>query len=241
MRSLFVAGCAVAGLWLLACTNTESENVKTKGIHADIDITATGNGQTTVDASLRVGSASNTYLNLTGGDELFALKGTEKKEMSERQLLGAVWYSATFDVDAAETEFVVAFERESDASAPNSHGTLPAAFSLSAPAESAEFGRVADTVTITWSPTVTGNTDRMHVYANGTCIQAYDKDLDGDPGTATIPPNTFKEPTDTDQQGKTCDVTIELRRTRPGQVDPAFEGGDVIGRQVRSVKIRSKP
>jgi len=241
MRSLFVAGCAVAGLWLLACTNTESENIKTKGIHADIDISAYGNGQTEVGASLRVGSSSNTWLNLTGGDQLFALKGAEKKEMTERQLLGAVWYTATFDVDAAETEFAVAFERESDASAPNSHGALPAAFSLSAPVESTEFARTAEIV-ITWAPTVTGNSDRMHIFADGTCIQPYDPaDLDGDPGTFTIPANAFKEPVDQDLQGKTCEVTIEVRRTRPGQVDPAFEGGDVIGRQVRSVKIKSKP
>lgn len=239
MRRIIVACCAIGSLWMLACTNTESENIKTAGIHIDVDVTATGNGQTTVGASMRVGSASNTYLNLTGDDQLFGIKGSEKKEMTERQLLGAVWYNAVFDVDAAETEFAVAFERTSDVSAPNSHGTLPAAFSLTAPAASAEFARATDTITVSWDPS--GSSDRMHIYANGTCIQAYDVEIDGDPGTATINPNTFKEPADEEQQGKTCKVTIEVRRTRPGNIDEAFEGGDFISRQVRTVEINSKP
>ena len=240
MRSLFVAGCTVAGLWLLACTNTESENIKTSGIHADIDVTATGTGQTEVSTWLRVGASSNTFLDLSDGDELIASKGTESKKMTRREVFGSVTYNATFDADAAETEFKVAFERENDVSAPNSHGTLPAAFSLTAPAAAASFARATDTITITWDPS--GASDRMHVAANGTCIQAYDVDLDGDPGTATINPSAFKEPTDAEQQGKTCDVTIELRRTRPGTVDSAYgEGGDFISRQVRSRKISSKP
>ncbi|MBN2359376.1 MAG: hypothetical protein JXR83_07970 [Deltaproteobacteria bacterium] len=239
MRSLFVVCCAVAGMWLLACTNTESENVMTDGIHADITVTATGNGQTEVGASMRVGSASNTYLNLSGADQLFAIKGSERKKMTERQLLGAVWYTATFDSDEAETEFAVSFEREVDASAPNSHGTLPAAFSLTAPAASAEFSRANDTITITWEPSA--GPDRIHVAADGSCIKPYNDDLDGDPGTTTINPNTFKEPDDEDLQGKDCKVTIELRRTRSGDVDPAFEGGDFVARQVRTVQINSKP
>ena len=54
------------------CTSTESENVTTQGINADIDVIADGSGLTVVRAQLEVGSGG------IGGTQLDLSPGTKK-------------------------------------------------------------------------------------------------------------------------------------------------------------------
>lgn len=239
MRKLAVLGFAAGSLWLLACENVESEDVMTSGVYADISATADGTGSTLVKTSLRVGGGmSNTYLELMGDDKLTAFQDTTEKLMGVKKLLGAVWYEASFDVDAADTPFKVAFTRSVDDGAPESTMTLPAPFALTAPAANTEFSRASADITVTWD--ASGTSDKMHLTADGECIQIWSKELDGDAGTAVIPHAEIVA--HEQQEATTCEITLTLGRRRTGDLDANYgEGGTVLGIQQRTVKVKSAP
>ncbi|MFH1808756.1 MAG: hypothetical protein ABIJ09_08420 [Pseudomonadota bacterium] len=239
MKRLAVVVCAASSMWLLACENVDSEDVMTSGVYADISATADGAGQSLVKASLRVGGgASNTYLDLMGNDKLVASQDTTDKDMVKRTLLGAVWYEATFDADAADTPFKVAFTRTVDDGAPESTLTLPTPFAITVPAADAQFSRASDDITVTWDPG--SSSDTMHLTADGDCIQIWTKDLDGDAGTAVIPHAEIVA--HENQEATTCTVTVTVGRRRAGTLDTGYgEGGVVWGIQQRTIKIKSAP
>lgn len=232
-----------------ACERVESSDVRTSGIYADMTVTAVGDGTSRVSAALRVGgSLSNTYLDLVDGDELMAIQGEDEARMSERSIpLGPVHYEATFDVDTENTPFRVSFAREPHdetekecrgGSAPNSFATLPAPFTIDAPAEDRAFSRADDDIEITWSPN--GRRDAMSWRASGSCIEGDSGDIDTDNGRFVISRGKLRLRREADDNS--CDVTITITRSRPGQIDPAYgEGGRFVARQVRSVEVRSDP
>jgi hypothetical protein len=240
MKQLCVVFMAVGALGLLACENVDSEDVMTDGIYADINAFATGDGNTTVRAALRVGGgASNTFLEMVGDDQLLASMGEgDPVEMGEKSFLGSRWYTAEFDADAEDTEFNVAFERTVDEPAPESKMTMVAPFELTAPASSAEYSRATDDIEITWD--ASGSSDDMIVNIDGDCVQLYHEDLSGDTGSFTVVAGTL-DPAQ-DQDDETCSVTIELIRHRDGNLDPAYgEGGVIYARQIRTIQVSSAP
>src|SRR4030095_9550092 len=77
----------------------ESTDVRTSGVYPVIDVTADGSGSTRVQVKLKVGgSASNTFLELTGEDRLTATAGGVTKDLDAT---GSVTYSATFPGEGA--------------------------------------------------------------------------------------------------------------------------------------------
>lgn len=239
MKSLLLFGLAVGALGLMACENVDSEDVMTDGIYADINATAVGDGKTTVRAALRVGGgASNTYLELTGDDNLVASMGETSVDMGERMLAGARWYVAEFSEDALDTEFKVAFERTVDEAAPESVMTMVSPFDITAPTASASFSRASDDIELTWE--TSGTEDKMLLNIDGDCVQLYHEDLAGDTGSFTVVAGTL-EPADGHEEDE-CAVTAELIRHRDGTLDPAYgEGGVIWSRQVRTIRLNSTP
>src|SRR5688500_2218758 len=174
---------------LAGCATVESEDVATSGVYADIKASADGSGVTQVRASLRVGGGtSNTFLDLSGDDRLETTHGQDTQSMAREELLGAVSYVTSFPVEAADSQFVVAFHRTIDEGAPSSTAVLPAPFAISAPAAETTFSRTSD-VTVTWSPSATG--DAMTWVANGDCVAMRLGNIAGDPGSLVIPAGTF--------------------------------------------------
>ena len=153
-----------------ACARVDSSDVRTGGVYADLEVTASGDGTSIVIAGLRVGGPqSNTYLDLVDGDTLTAHGGDQSQEMRKaRSLLGRVTYRARFPLEAENSPFRVAFARDAHdpkekecrgESAPNSFATLPAPFDLDAPRSRRTFSRRSDFIEIIWSSAGFG--DRM--------------------------------------------------------------------------------
>ncbi|MBK9266332.1 MAG: hypothetical protein IPM54_41925 [Polyangiaceae bacterium] len=116
-----------------------------------------------VTATLKVGGASsNTYVDLAGGDRIFATGGDSRVEMQSQ---GAGKYEAEFNTAAADTEFLVDLQREEDDDAPASVGKLPGPFSMVVP--NMTMSRAKDIV-ITWAPA--GTNDAMTIELTGNCI-----------------------------------------------------------------------
>ena len=224
---------------LVACESVESTDVMTSGVYADIEAVAEGDGSTRASAILRVGGAdSNTFLELVADDSLTASTGEETQELIEQSIGDYFSYVADFDVDAEDTEFVVAFERTVDEGAPNTTLSLPALFDLTGPEEGVTLSRSEEDITITWESS--GTEDEMLWSASGGCFFDASGGIEGDPGTFTIEAGTL-ESVDEDEP-ETCEATLVITRSRVGDLDPGYgEGGSVFGKQMRSVDILVSP
>jgi hypothetical protein len=224
----------ILSLALLAgCTSEtlESDLIKTKGIAATIEVTASNDGASTVLATLRAGGdESNTYIELQNGDELTASADGSERGMSR---VDEGQYEAGFDTGAGGVEFVVDFQRADDTSAPNSRGIMPEPFSVTA-----EDGkrRAEEAVVIEWG---TGSNGDMNIVVEGDCIFQFDEDVP-DTGTYTIQAGEL-DSTGGDEP-EACELTAVLTRTAHGTADPAFDGESSVAlRQVRSDKFSSEP
>src|SRR5512138_2468522 len=107
MKRLLWAALLVSG-----CVKSDSQDILTHGIYADIGAQANGTGTTTVHATLYFGNPVNlNFVELTGTDALIASSGGQDKVMTETSILNIVSHTATFSTDADGAQFVVDFQR----------------------------------------------------------------------------------------------------------------------------------
>jgi len=230
------AGCA---------EDVDSVDVRTDGIYADLELRAEGDGKAKVTASLLVGGArSDTYLNLTEGDELIAHLGGAERDMREiSSAIGVFVYRAEFDGEDPDTyrvEFRRTAHSEEEAKcrggdAPFSYSTLPPPFSMQVQTADG-FSRDDDNLTISWSPS--GGSDGMSLAVRGSCIRDYTTDL-GDTGSRTIAAGTLKP---IGEMAEDCQLSVTIDRARMGEVDENYgEGGTFRAVQSRASSLESTP
>ncbi|MDB4956976.1 MAG: hypothetical protein JWO36_4545 [Myxococcales bacterium] len=219
------------------CAKTDSGDLLTSGIYADVSAITQGSGTTTVNATLFVGSPLNlNFVELTGNDQLVATHGSDRKVMVESQLLNIVGHSADFPVDAEGEMFDIAFDRTVDQGAPRSTATLPAKFTVAPPPSTSSRAAM---LTVGWSPS--GSGDAMSFRAEGDCIESFVDSLAGDAGTLAIAANTLKKRQGTNIADQ-CTATLTVFRTRAGSLDPHYgKGGTVSGIQARVVTFTTTP
>jgi hypothetical protein len=232
-----VTKLCVFALLVAGCAKTESSDLLTSGIYANLSARSTGTGTTTISATLYVDNPNNlNFVELTGNDQLIASYGGQDKVMSQVELGNIVSHSAEFSTDAEGATFTIKFQRSVDAGAPLSTATLPAKFTIgTAPATASRAAPLA----LSWLPS--GYADAMAWKATGQCIGEAQGLITGDPGTLTIPAGTI-----TKGQGQnipdTCIVSITMTRSRPGVLDTHYgKGGVVVGSQERTVTLTSTP
>jgi len=226
---------------LAGCLSVDSADIATHGLYADLEVEATGDGQSLVSAELRVGGElSNVCVDLGGGDRLMASEGAVSRTLGRRSdVLGRIWYESLLPTDAEGTEVRVALERppELGVSAPDSAVTLPAGFAITSPGQGTSHSRAA-ALTVAWQP---GRADPMRLEVSGFCIA---------PAFLAVPPwavsftiaGSQLRALDGTPPGDSCEVRVVLVRSRAGWVDPAYgEGGSFEARQVRGVTIVSTP
>lgn len=226
----FVLG-ATAGM--TGCTETlDSKNIKTAGISATIEATAPSASESTVEVTLLAGGdESNTYIDLSGGDRIFATIGGERKEMSSTS---AGEYEVESTKGEGGTEFTISLERADGDNAPSSVGTLPEPFDLTA--VSGTISRAAD-LEIVWSP---AGDDGMELELDGTCIFNEKIPVASNATSHTVAANSLKS-TGGDMP-TTCDLTVTVRRSRNGTADKALDAeSSFLLQQVRTMKVTSSP
>lgn len=221
----------------LACSSTDSSDVKTHGMHATYTAVSDGSG-TRAEAVLKVGgAASNDFVKLSSGDTLTVTAGSETSPLTETHFGELYSYVADLQADAAGTVFTFNFDRTDDEDAPASSATMPTAFNVTAPAAATVVSR-AGALTITWDNSATA--DQMSVDVKGDCILDFHKSVTGDPGTFTINAGDLRTPDN--KQNESCSGTVVVNRTRAGTLDAHFgEGGSVTATQMRSVSVRLDP
>ena len=226
---------ALVVLLASACTTTNSQDVTTHGIYAELGARADGDGLTNTYATLFFGNPLQLdFVRLTGNDQLMATNNGLDMVMTEAEILGVVSHSATFQGDAEGSVFEIALLRTVDHGAPSSTCTLPAKFTFGQTLSSAS--RMAS-LTVSWTPM---SMDQMSWTAEGDCIETATGTL-SDTGALTIPAATLKK-----RQGMniadSCMVALSVSRTHLGQLDPGYgQGGTITGEQRRKMTFTSLP
>lgn len=223
----------VLALGLLGCTeDVSSRDIRTSGVYPEFTVTATGNGRSEVEARLKVGgNNSNTFLDVESGDTLEVTANGESKTLKGGS---GNRYTATFDFDDGGTEFVFAFLRtDADDDAPMSTVVLPEPFDMEVTSDDLE--RTVDDLEFTWDPPEDGD---MKVKVEGDCLFPLD-DNTPDDGTGSVNGEDLKQVGDDD--GEECTASVELTRQNGGEIDAAFDDGEIRARQVRSDTFTSLP
>jgi hypothetical protein len=235
LRVVFVGAFLVAG-----CTSVKSNSIETSGISAHMSIAANGKGQTVASAELLVDNNPTDYVDLSQGDSLVVIVAGTSASMSRGDTLGVISYSQSISgQDAPGTSYAIAFDRTAPAvSAPSSTCTIPAAFTVSAPASGASFSRANDAIVVTYGGS--GETDPMDYTVSGTCVSLTSRTIGADSGSFTIPKSALAA--SGSQASESCQATLTITRSRAGHLDPAFGyGGEIVCQQARTVTFTSTP
>jgi hypothetical protein len=228
------AALAIAAL-ASGCTLTDSNLVATADLHADLQIVATGAGGSTASAWLFSHRAGDPPLDLESirlvdGDTISVTSNGRSIAMEQSSLVVEYRYDATFETAAADQRYELALARTGDASAPHSTVTLPAPFTPSVPTAAARSAPLA----ITWSPS--GSSDPIAIHITG-CASAELGPL-ADTGSVTVPVGALVA----ESSDATCDLAIDVTRTRTGTLDRAYgQGGSIVAIQQRSLTLTSTP
>lgn len=232
-------GLLALGSLAIGCNSTETEsssNIKTAGIAATIEVIATSETSSTVEATLQVGGdESNVYVNLENGDTLTAAAAGEEKTMSK---VDDGEYKATFGTGAGGTEFTVKLDRPDDTDAPNNKGVLPAAFTVTE-VPSNQPSRAADDITIKWDNAEPG---QMIVEFDGDCIYKKTVELSQAVSEYTLPAGTLESTAVKAEDDEPCEITVKLTRSFSGTTDPNLNSeSSFVLRQVRAAAFMSAP
>lgn len=231
----------------VGCQKIDSTDVRTSGVYAEFTLTAHSTTEAKLDATLWAGGAlSNTYLALTGPDHLTAYLGSNAYPMQGYTDIVDEYYSAIVPYPATDTELSVAFERGPDnVSAPGSTVIVPALFAL-APTAKTQYSRANDPLEIDWAPF--DPTQLVSWFVDGACVQLFGEDGAVDSGQVAIPAGTLQKPPPPGPDEEhhpippdQCTATVDVTKSRVGQVDPGFSGGTFTASQDRGTTFTSVP
>ena len=239
----------IAAIFFISgCSNTESANINTAGMKAEITATANGSGSTEINVDLSVGSGGifATGVELSSGDTLTATDGsTTRTLVKDSSLIGDVEYETTFSTEAEDTQFTVSLIRNSDDNAESSVVTLPAPYTLTAPTSVSGNGNT--TVALSWTPF--GESDPMTLEVDCKCTKTNGGDTYlinsltvTDDGSENYSVRALIDEDDPTVYDLGCDIDITMKRTRTGTLDAGYgEGGYIRAVQAREKRITYTP
>ncbi len=236
--SLALSVCVATSL--TGCAKTDSDNIKTKGISAQIRVTdqsADTSSPAVIEATLYSGAGiGGTQLELTDGDRLLAYVDGIQYTLRKADDIVTTYYTVDIPNANVNTLYQVSFERDEDTSAPYSATTLPEEFTIDTE-NNVQFYMDGES-TITWSPRGDGQIKlRAELECRGDGKLRFNhSDLYDDDGSITFSVRDWIG--STTRNYTSCSGEIYLLRQKTNSVDPAFgEGGSIVGQQERSINV----
>lgn len=244
MKRILLIGLLALGV--AACVQTESENVRTNGIWAGMDVAAESDSTLDVKVELRSGSEfSNTNIELTGGDYLEAsIAGVTRRLSEDREIYGRVRYETSFSgLSATGGESLrISLQRDDGADA-HTPVTLPTSFALGSPATGSSFDiSNNDQISVSWNPADAATTVTFHAScSDGAENYSTSVELDVQSGTGNVDLNTSAL---VSRMGPilfpsqlSCEVDIIAERSASGDVSDEYADGEWAARQTRSLQV----
>ncbi|AOT11185.1 hypothetical protein [Pseudoalteromonas luteoviolacea] len=136
---------------LVGCSSetTESENVKTEAIWADIYVTSQGEDSRVI-AELNVSSRNGNNIKLSDKDKLHATAAGITKDLEIDDGFLDIDYRATFNVAEKDTKFMITLTRGESNDTLQTELILPAPFSIITPQKNQSFYK-QDTLEVNWT------------------------------------------------------------------------------------------
>lgn len=225
--------------------STESANIATPAIWANIDVDAVQAGSTRVNVELNVGGANGTNIELSANERLEATLGGVTKVLMKDTDLFDIDYVAHFSTSSSAQPVRIAFFRNDGSVHDNTVVDLPDEFVVTSPQTGQMFAS-SGTIPITWTPSRNGQTINIDLFASCTTVTGSSV---GGP-SITIADDGFENydlgnhdvinAPDIDRS-KNCGLRIRVYRLELGTLDPAFEAGGTIeaiqSRQVDNIVV----
>ncbi|MFK7897165.1 MAG: hypothetical protein AB8G23_15090 [Myxococcota bacterium] len=174
--------------------------------------------------------------------------------MKLRRGLFGVRYRRDFEGNAQDTRVEIEFDRSKTKgiSAVGSFVTLPAPFNLHwvsslATREPAalDFSRNGPEARyVVWDLADADSFevgDVLRYTVTGECIETFDGTIDWEAGEDSLLLTGVLQDRAAPADGQTCSLEVDLRLSRDGSVDPAFQGGFFVGEQLRSLTLLARP
>jgi hypothetical protein len=251
---LLLAGCGSKG------TSTGGEGgapIATSDMEIGALVTAMDAATVVIDVSLDDGEFFGTEYVLTGGDALSACAQDRCSALRDDfslsefpvNVLFPGGYKNTLHYIANEP-YVISFSRRTGDQAPRSVVTLPEPFEITHPTDGQQVTD-GDLITVVWGSPATESTvvdisaecehvDSVVSRVGGT--RRRDRDADG---VLQISVEDVLDNLDVLGESpaplRRCDFNVAVTQERRGTIDPAFEGGYINGRVVRSVNMHYVP
>lgn len=215
----FILLSILAMISIMGCSVTESENVKTSGIWAHYVIEEDETGTLTAFAVLRVGGATGTIIDLSGGEHM-ECNGDVMNEWIE-PITNYHWSRVMPDADP-ERLYDFTFVRTDEEVTTQVELPYPPIIIDIQPALMAE----GDGFTVTWDDS--NPEDFVSIQFSGECIETatvYDVPDDGEYVFTDLVVNPSFI-------GTECELDVWVTREVEGDVNPAFQGGYTEARAI---------
>lgn len=221
------------------CDKAPSSDFATKALTLEARIMAAGDGKTTVSVKVLVGDFMPGEVLVESGDGLQVTAYGITRPVTNSGSSAFPKYTTTFDSDAAGT-FNIALTRPSlQLSAPNSTVGLPAPIQVTPWASNRELSP-GDSFEVAWTPdgvqTTFAVTGHCNGVTNGTAATTRGINFGGqsNTGSMTIAVSQLigNSPL---ASSESCSAEVTLLRRIYGEVDPNFDGGEIIAEQFRKV------
>jgi len=238
--------CIILGTSLLIFNGcfgtTDSDNIKTKGIYADYQLTLSDDGTTYVRASLMSGNKHGATLDLTNGDTLSVEVDGNSEKLERFSLLQNISYSRKIMTNVADTKVTILFTRTTPQQELKSSILLPEKFELLTPKENM-ITSLNDILHITWSPS-SENTN-MEIGIETICdtgevensTKTFSNNISNlnDNGSYDyLFSSNYKEDL---EKYSNCKTSLEVTRFRLGIIDSSFDDGEIKASYSKSINL----
>lgn len=144
---MWLAVMMAISFMMMACSKTDSDDVKTSGFYATLSVDGNNSNQVTCRATFQVGGATGTYLDLSSGDTVTC----NGQSMSRSEFLGMITYTATATYQVGATYSIVL--TRAGESPYTATAVLPEAITVTSPTEGQSVTK-GTAPTATWTSAV---------------------------------------------------------------------------------------
>jgi hypothetical protein len=245
----------VLTLGLQACSSPKSSStsgagggpVPTSQMELALTVESKESGVAVVRANISDGKTVATSYRLDGGDFLRACVAGLCRPMADNDSVYTPDYIARFDYQQ-NIDYVVSFNRQAGANAPDSRVALPPTFTIVTPANHQQVTD-GETVIVEWAPTgapalASATYEADCTFPGGTHAFGVGSrnDIDGNGRESfeiddIVDFSTIKP----GQRATSCSIDFVVRHELRGRVDPAFRKGVAAGIVSREVNVAYLP
>lgn len=262
--ALVFALAVLASINLQGCTSKSSSTggvgggpAPTQQMRLNVRIEAKDAGTAHVSAQLTDSRSFGAHYRLDGGDYLRACVNAQCRTLRDDFDIADILFPFFPDGYSnglgfyPDTDYVVSFHRPDATDAPDTRVSLPQSFDIVYPVANQEVTD-GDAVWIEWLPIGQGEridvdtrTECDHIDGLETTDRAsigYDGDGDGREllDIDAVIRDTLDHPISPTRVHR-CHITVEVSHERRGTLDPAFDGGDIVGIVSRKVRLTYYP